>query len=75
MPLARLPTLRRSPVPRPANWTLYAGKWVVRPRRPRSFLHAGTFDELATKRKSGRFKDGDKILRLPPPHESISQNH
>ena len=53
---------------------LYAGKWVV-VRGGKVILQAGTFDELAQKRKAGRFKDGDKILRLPPQPQSISPDH
>ena len=52
---------------------LYASRWVV-VRGGKVILEASTFDELAAKRKSGRFKDGDKILRLPP-RPAISTDH
>ena len=54
--------------------TLYAGKWVL-VRGGKVVLQAGTFDELAAKRKAGRFKEGDKILRLPPRHESTATSY
>ncbi len=54
--------------------TLYADKWVV-VRAGKVILQAGTFDELAAKRKSGVFKDGDKMLRLPPRPEGITTVH
>ena len=43
----------------------YADKWVV-VRDGKVVLLAATFDSLAQKRKSERFKDGDRILHLPP---------
>ena len=43
----------------------YADQWVVL-RSGKVVLQAPTFDELAQKRKSGRFKDNDRILHLPP---------
>jgi hypothetical protein len=60
-----------SPTPpvSPRDLARYAGKWVV-VRAGKVVLQAMTFDELAQKRKSGGFKDGDRILHLPPatPH-------
>ena len=64
------------PSPRPpvsaGDLARYAGRWVV-VRAGKVVLAATTFDELAQKRKSGgfkdgdrRFKDGDRIIHLPP---------
>ena len=44
---------------------LYADNWVV-VRAGTVLLHAKTFDELAQKRRSRGFKDGDRIVHLPP---------
>jgi len=54
----------RPPVPA-RDLARYAGNWVV-VRAGKVVLQATTFDELAQKRKSGGFKDGDRILHLPP---------
>jgi len=43
----------------------YADKWVV-VRSGKVVLQAATFDELAALRSTRRFKDGDRILHLPP---------
>ncbi len=44
---------------------LYASKWVV-VRGGKVVLAASTYDALAGKRRGGGFKDGDRILHLPP---------
>ena len=43
----------------------YANQWVV-VRAGKVVLQAATFDDLAQKRRSSRFKDNDRILHLPP---------
>jgi len=56
-----------SPAPPISNRDLerYADQWVV-VRGGKVILKAVTYDDLAGKRKSGGFKDGDRILHLPP---------
>ncbi len=57
------------PSPRPPvsdrDLEVYAGRWVV-VRGGKVVLQASTYDALAKKRESGRFKDRDRILHLPP---------
>jgi hypothetical protein len=43
----------------------YADGWVV-VRAGKVVVAAMTFDEIAPKRKAAGFRDGDRILRLPP---------
>ena len=43
----------------------YANLWVV-VRGGKVVLHAGSYDALVATRTSGRFKNGDRVLHLPP---------
>jgi hypothetical protein len=43
----------------------YADQWVV-VRGGKVVLRASTYDALTEKRRSGGFKDGDRLLHLPP---------
>ena len=54
----------RPPVP-DRDLARYADTWVV-VRGGKVVLHAASYDELATKRKSGWFSDGDRIIYLAP---------
>ena len=43
----------------------YADKWVV-VRGGKVVLQAGSYDALVARRTSGRFKDRDRVIHLPP---------